>query len=214
MLIFKKQKSIFLLTLLLVNFGCSGLIISSKYFYTDRQLGIYEQIEKRGIYLANPIGIKNVYYLAKIDSLTNNAHVGYFIEWEKEHPDFGTHYKTTLLGIMLQVIVPIFYTNWIYLPKSGGIVYLLYGKHDVEGIFAIYDCSENSLNKLKFIAFEFPNHKECQIPNEQSTIQIHDVAINYAPFLEVASWNHRFRIPINKRRIQHFTHTLRENGDI
>lgn len=195
--------------ILFFNTSCSGTVLFIDDFLNNinNSPKIFTEIKNRGIFIQNPSALKNVYYLAKVDSLSNSVGVAYFLEWKNEYPDFGKTFETSSLGILSQIITPLFYTNWLYIPNSGGLQRVLYGKHDIEGIWVIYSLSNDSLNSLDFMTFELPGHKITHFSKSEGNEEIHLVIKNNTPFVKVASWNHLFEQPNEQDNVQHFIPT-------
>ena len=158
---------------------------------------ILKQIENKSLFIENSNGLKNIYYLATIDSLNQSIGVAYFFDWENEFPDFGRNYESNFFEFIYQIIVPIFYTNWLYIPNTGGIHRILYGKHDIEGIWAIYDLENKNVLSLKSLSFETKGHKEVHYTFSDKIKNIELVSQNNHPYVKVITWNHMFDKPTN-----------------
>ena len=194
------------LFVLFLNTNCSGTVlkINEHSNNPNNPQRVLDEIEKRGLYIQTPANLKNVFYLAKVDSLSNAIGVAFFLEWEDEFPDFGKTFKTNSFGILSQAIIPLFYTNWFYIPNSGGLQRILFGKHDLEGIWVKYSFSNGSLGSIDFLTFELPGHKIIHFSKSDNQNKIDLVSKNNSPFIKVASWNHLFEQPVEGGNVKHF----------
>ena len=156
---------------------------------------ILNEIENHSLYIQNDYNLDNIYYLTALDSLNNSIGVAYFLDWINEFPDFGKIYKTNLFDIIHQIFIPIFYTNWLYIPNSGGMQRILYGKHDIEGIWAVYDLKDGKIETLKLLSFETNGHKAIHYSSNTSINNIKLVSKNNFPFVNIISWNHMIGTP-------------------
>ena len=185
----------FLLLLFLLFFN---LIEAS--FYLDiskNQINqnILTEIEKHSLCIQNDYNLNNIYYLTAADSLRNSIGVAYFLDWNNEFPDFGKIYKTNFFDIIYQIFIPIFYTNWLYMPNTGGIQRILYGKHDIEGIWAVYSLKDEKIVSLKSLSFETRGHKLVHYSAEETINNTKLVSKNNFPFINVITWNHMLGLP-------------------
>ncbi|MFH1850905.1 MAG: hypothetical protein ABIA75_01030 [Candidatus Neomarinimicrobiota bacterium] len=171
------------------------ILPESIFEYQADQAEIHRWVENQGIYIENPAWLENVYYLMNVEREKGVVHVGYFLDWENEFPDFGRRFKTTPVEIVKQFFLPLVYTNFLYIPNSGGIQQVQFGKHDVEGIYARYSFDDSGLTGLLELRFEIPEHKEINIPNYELKIELDAVSQDGIPWVRVASWNHLFLPP-------------------
>ena len=100
--------------------------------------------------------------------------------------------------------MPIVYTNWFYIPNSGGIQRLLYGKHDIEGIWAVYNLKDGKISSLKSLDFETSQHKEVHYSNSSSTNNISSVSNKNHPFIRIITWNHMIDRPDSSKYIEFY----------
>ena len=196
--------------ILLLALGCrifcqDPTILSDKVFeYQPDHQKIHSWIESQGIFIENPAQLENLFYLMNIDLENRVVHVGYFLDWKNEFPDFGRTFKTTPKKILGQFFLPLVYTNFLYIPNSGGLQQIQFGKHDVEGIYAKYSYDESGLTELLELRFELPGHNEIKVPNEKLEITMDDVSQDMVPWIKVASWNHLFAPPEKNDRTKKF----------
>ena len=189
------------LMLLVLSIGCAttGTMLEPHQLHDQLPERIAEEIERRPIHLALPGDLQRVYYLARVDSAEGRVFVGYFLEWSGEFPDFGRKYPVSRAERWRQLRIPLFYTNWLYIPRTGGLQRRMFGPGDVEGIWVVYDLVYdlvgNRLGSLRSVAFEMPGHRAVTIPDSTSDWFIRDIVLEGAPFLQLASWNHMFRPP-------------------
>ena len=176
-------------------------------YQTDHQK-IHGWIEDQGIFIENSAKLDNLFYLMNVDSENRVLHVGYFLDWKNEFPDFGRTFKTTPKKILGQFFLPLVYTNFLYIPNSGGLQQIQFGKHDVEGIYAKYTYNNSGLTELLELRFELPGHNEIKVPNLKLEITMDDVSQDMIPWLKVASWNHLFAPPDKIGRTERFTAKL------
>ena len=177
------------LFILFLTLSCSGTIITINELSSNSR--IEQLIEDKGIYILNSYKVVDIYYLYKVDVPNGKVKVAYFIVWSDEFPDYGFQYKTTTFDIFRQLCVPIIYTNWFYMPNSGGLQKIIYGEKDVEGIYAEYELKNSELGNLINLTYESIGH----IPNhisDKEKLRL-EYSNNTAPLLEVSSWNHRFK---------------------
>jgi hypothetical protein len=160
---------------------------------------ILAEIENHSLYIQNDHNLDNIYYLTSIDSSNNSIGVAYFLDWINEFPDFGKIYKTSLFDIIYQAFIPILYTNWLYIPNSGGMQRILYGKHDIEGIWAVYDLKDDKIEKLKSLSFETAGHKTVHYYSNTAINNIKLVSKNNFPFINIITWNHMIGAPNNNK---------------
>jgi hypothetical protein len=156
---------------------------------------VARDIEARGIHIAQPDGLRDVYYLARVDTLEQVVQVGYFLVWPGEFPDFGRRYQVSRKDKRRQLALPLYYTNWLYLPRSGGLQRLMFGRGDVEGIAVIYSLSNGMLGIPLAVSFEMPGHRALTIPDSAGNWSLRQVTEREAPSLQIASWNHMFKPP-------------------
>lgn len=192
--------------LCLLLWGCAGTLLQRDRLENSLagRTRLRHQIEARGITIENPDGLASVAYLARAVPSQMEVHVGYFLIWPDESPDFGTTYPVDRATLARQALVPLIYTRWLYLPHSGGLQRLLYGRGDVEGVFAVYAVAGDSLGGLKSLTFERPGHREFRVAEGGSDPGIGAVSLRGAPFLRVASWNHLFGVPTGAGEAVHF----------
>ena len=100
--------------------GCSGLTIDIQYLQDNLPVQVTAEIEERGFHLARAGDLEAVYYLARVDSAAHQVRVGYFLVWPGEYPDFGNEYPARLGQVAIQLLTPLAYTSWLYLPGTGG----------------------------------------------------------------------------------------------
>ena len=177
------------LFILFLTLSCSGTIITLNELSSNSI--IEQQIEDKGVYILNSYKVVDIYYLYNVDVPNGKVKVAYFIVWSDEFPDFGLKYKTTIFDILKQLCVPIIYTNWFYMPYSGGLQKIIYGEKDVEGIYVEYGLKNSELGNLINLTYESIGH----IPNhisDKEKLRL-EYSNNTAPLLEVSSWNHRFK---------------------
>ena len=203
------KKIVLLLTLSCGIFCQEPTILSDKVFeyQTDHQK-IHGWIEDQGIFIENSAKLDNLFYLINVDPKKRVVHVGYFLDWKNEFPDFGRTFKTTPKKILGQFFLPLLYTNFLYIPNSGGFQQIQFGKHDVEGIYAKYSYDDSGLTELLELRFELPGHNEIKVPNQKLDITMDDVSQDIIPWLKVASWNHLFAPPDKIGRTERFTAKL------
>tara|TARA_Y100000996_G_scaffold415368_1_gene409633 strand:- start:699 stop:1370 length:672 start_codon:yes stop_codon:yes gene_type:complete len=182
-----------LLFLLIFNFTEASFYLDVSKNKIDQNL--LTEIENHTLYIQNDYNLDNIYYLTAIDSFNNSVGVAYFLDWNNEFPDFGKNYKTDFLDIIYQVFIPIFYTNWLYIPNTGGIQRILYGKHDIEGIWAIYDLKDSKIDSLRLLSFETDKHKEVHYSSNDPINNINLVSKNNFPFISIITWNHMIGQP-------------------
>ena len=187
---------------LLFIMGCSGtvLLIDNVHHSNDRCDELIADIEARGIFIQNSTGLSNVYYLSKVDTTNGCIGVAYFLEWTNEFPDFGRFYNANCIGLALQILAPLIYTNWLYIPLTGGLQRILYGKRDIEGIWAEYSYSNEKIDSLTTISFETPGHNPANISQADIALFSKD----NIPFIKIASWSHLFEKPIQENPAGHF----------
>jgi len=180
-------------------------ILSEKIFeYQSDYQKIHGWIESQGLFIENSAKLENLFYLMNVDHENQVVHVGYFLDWENEFPDFGRTFKTTPKKILGQILLPLVYTNFLYIPNSGGLQQIQFGKHDVEGIYAKYSYDDSDLTELLELRFELPGHNEIIVPNEKLEITLDDVSRDIVPWIKVASWNHLFAPPVKNDQTQKF----------
>ena len=197
------MKNCILLFCLLLLLNCAGTSLHSKISNHDKNNNkILKQIENRSLFIENSNGLENIYYLATVDSLNKSIGVAYFLDWNNEFPDFGKNYESNFLGIVYQVIVPIFYTNWLYIPNTGGIQRILYGKHDIEGIWVVYHLEDENILSLKSLSFETRGHKEIHYTFSDTLKNIELVSKNHHPYVKVITWNHMLDKPSNNEYME------------
>ncbi|MFC1619230.1 hypothetical protein ACFL45_04715 [Candidatus Neomarinimicrobiota bacterium] len=186
-----------MLVILALGTGCAttGTRLEPDQLHKRLPGNIAQDIEQRLIHIVQPDKLQNVYYLARMDPTENRVFVGYFLEWSGEFPDFGRKYPISRTERWQQVRIPIFYTNWLYIPRSGGLQRRMFGPGDVEGITVAYELVGDSLGQLLAIGFEMPGHKAMTIPDSTDEWSVQDVVSDGAPFLQLASWNHMFKPP-------------------
>ena len=175
--------------------GCSGVTIDFQYLQDSLPPQVTAEIEERGFYLARAGDLEAVYYLALVDSAADQVRVGYFLVWPGEYPDFGNHYPARAGQVVIQLLTPLAYTNWLYLPGTGGLQRLLYGPGDVEGVAVLFTWEDRRLIRIESVGFEQPGHEAAVIPDPALPWSLADVTHNNAPSLVVASWNHLFLPP-------------------
>tara|TARA_B100001142_G_scaffold57237_1_gene55986 strand:- start:324 stop:1001 length:678 start_codon:yes stop_codon:yes gene_type:complete len=156
---------------------------------------ILTEIENHSLYIQNDYNLDNIYYLTAIDSFSNSIGVAYFLDWNNEFPDFGKTYKTNFFDIIYQLFIPIFYTNWLYIPNTGGMQRILYGKHDIEGIWAIYDLKGGKIDSLRALSFETTGHKAVHYSSNNPINNTRLVSKNNCPFINIITWNHMLGLP-------------------
>ncbi len=183
--------------MLTLGTGCAttGTRLEPDQLHNQLPSNIAQDIEQRPIYIARPDNLQNVYYLARVDSMRNRAFVGYFLKWSGEFPDFGRKHTVSSAERRKQYRIPIFYTNWLYLPRTGGVQRQMFGPGDVEGITVTYELVGDSLGQPLSIGFEMPGHKTLTVPDSTDEWSVHDIVSGDAPFLQLASWNHMFKPP-------------------
>tara|TARA_B100000945_G_scaffold316188_1_gene316649 strand:+ start:1841 stop:2533 length:693 start_codon:yes stop_codon:yes gene_type:complete len=197
-------KKFILLFYLLLLYNCRGnpicLTISNQDLDNNDFLKL---IENKSLFIENSNGLENIYYLAKVDSIKKLIGVAYFLDWDNEFPDFGQNYESNFLEIIYQMIIPIFYTNWLYIPSSGGLQRILFGKHDVEGIWGVYNIEEEGILSLRSLYFETKGHKQVHYSFDDSVNNIGLVSRNNHPYLRVITWNHMLDKPINNEYMEY-----------
>ena len=200
------MKHILLLFCLLFIFNCKGTSLNPEISNHDikNKPDILNQIESRSLLIQNSDGLENVYYLAVEDSINNLLGVAYFLDWSNEFPDFGKNYKTSFLDIASQIFMPIVYTNWFYIPNSGGFQRILYGKHDIEGIWAVYSLKNGKISSLKSLDFETRGHKEMHYSDSSLTNNISSVSNKNHPFIRIVTWNHMMDRPDSSKYIEFY----------
>jgi hypothetical protein len=186
-----------MLLILALGTGCAttGTRLEPDQIHDQLPRHLAREIEQRPIHLAQPDELQNVYYLARVDTMGGRVFVGYFLEWSGEFPDFGRKYPISRTERCQQVRIPIFYTNWLYIPRSGGLQRRMFGPGDVEGITVAYELAGNRLGQPLSIGFEMPGHKAMTIPDSTDDWTIDQIVSGGAPFLQLASWNHMFKPP-------------------
>ncbi len=163
---------------------------------------LLKQIETRGLFIEKGNDLKDIYYLAAVDSLNKSIGVAYFLVWNNEFPDFGKNYESNFLEFCYQLIAPIFYTNWLYIPNTGGLQRILYGKHDIEGIWAIYNLEDAKILSLKSLSFETRGHRKTHYTVSDTLNNITMVSKNNKPYVKVITWNHMLDKPTNNEYIE------------
>ena len=197
------MKTIIILFFFLLLVNCTGTYLNSEIPNYDTNNNIFKQIENRSLFIENSNGLENIYYLVKIDSLNKSIGVAYFLDWKNEFPDFGTKYKSNSLDIFYQTIMPIFYTNWLYIPNTGGLQRILYGKHDIESIWAEYHFEDEKILSLKSLFFETKGHKKVYYSFNDTIQNIALVSKNNSPYVRVITWNHMLDKPTNNEYIEY-----------
>lgn len=186
-----------LLVVLTLGLGCAtvGTVMAPEDFHDQLPLRIAEDIEARLIHIANPVGLEKVYYLGQVDTAEQVVRVGYFLVWPGEFPDFGRVYPVSKRERRRQIRLPLYYTNWLYIPRSGGLQRMMFGRGDVEGIGVTYALSDGELGMPVAVSFEMPGHKSVTVPDSVGTMLLGEVVYRNAPYLQMASWNHMFKPP-------------------
>lgn len=187
--------SILMLLVLGTSCATTGTWLDPEQLHNQLPGGIVHDIEQRPVHIAQPDDLKNVYYLARVDTAEHRAFVGYFLEWQGEFPDFGRKYPISSAERRKQYRIPIFYTNWLYIPWTGGLQRRMFGPGDVEGITVTYELAGDSLGQPLSIGFEMPGHKAMTIPDSTDEWSVRDIVYGGAPVLQLASWNHMFKPP-------------------
>jgi hypothetical protein len=193
----------------LVAGNCANADFTIEKFWDkpDKFPSVFAEIENRGVIINNPTGLQNVFYLAAVDPLNKTVGVAYFLIWDNEFPDFGRKYKVNFVERLSQFFLPFYYTNWLYLPNSGGLQYLLFGKGDVEGIWAVYSFEQDIIFTLDFLSFELPGHNPVHFTSSGDKNNIRTVSQDNTPFVQIASWNHLFEPPDSCQKRQTFNPT-------
>lgn len=183
------------LAFLVLGTGCAttGTWLEPEQLHHRLPDPIRRDIEQRPVHIAQPEDLQNVYYLARVDTAEHRAFVGYFLEWSGEFPDFGRKYPVSAAERRQQYRLPVFYTNWLYIPRTGGMQRRMFGPGDVEGITLTYELVGDSLSRPLSIGFEMPGHKALTIPDSTDEWSLLDVVSGDAPSLQMASWNHMFK---------------------
>ena len=184
-----------MLPLLFIGCATTGTSLVPHQLHNRLPERIAEEIERRPIHIAQPDDLQHVYYLARVHPAGDRVFVGYFLEWPGEFPDFGRMYPVSRAERWRQLRIPLFYTNWLYLPKTGGLQRQMFGPGDVEGITVTYALVNDSLGQPLSIGFEMPGHKALTIPDSTDEWSIQEIVSGSAPFLQLASWNHMFSPP-------------------
>lgn len=194
---------------------CAGTRLCSLETPMNSNPEIRKEIEDNGLFFTTQEPVSAVYYLFTFNKELQELSVSYFVVWEQEYPDFGRSYSTNFMGKLAQVFVPLFYTNWLYLPKTGGMQRILYGKQDVEGIFAVFRYS-HEIETLKFCVFDSIGHNVIvrKYPERNSHVCIKTISWNHMVNLETVcdyafrvhpryfdktAWN---RLNMNRRRAE------------
>lgn len=175
--------------------GCAGATIDIQSLQDNLPPQVIAEIEERGFHLARAGDLEQVYYLARVDSAAGQVRVGYFLVWPGEYPDFGSDYPAGPGQVAVQRMIPLAYTNWLYLPGTGGLQRLLYGPGDVEGVAVLFTRDDRWLGRIESVRFELPGHAAVVIPDPALPWTLADVTRNDGPSLRVASWNHLFLPP-------------------
>lgn len=198
-ILFGEEKNNFLKYLLLFLFSSFFNYIEASFHLDiskkEINQNILTEIENHSLYIQNDYNLDNIFYLTVVDSSNNSIGVAYFLDWINEFPDFGKIYKTNLFDIIHQIFIPIFYTNWLYIPNTGGMQRILYGKHDIEAIWAVYDLKDGKIETLKSLSFETNGHKSVHYYSNDTINNIKLVSKNNFPFINIITWNHMIGLP-------------------
>ena len=184
-----------LLIMLTLGSGCAtvGTVMVPEQLHERLPARIAQAIEAHGIHIAAPVRLSKVYYLARMDTAEQVVQVGYFLVWRGEFPDFGRRYPVSGREKIRQLTLPLYYTNWLYIPRSGGLQRRMFGRGDVEGIRVTYQLSDGELGELLRVSFERPGHRAFTVPDSAGTRTLAEVIYKGVPCLQIASWNHMFK---------------------